>query len=163
LVKKYIGFHKDCVNLFHGDEGEDIAEAIKTTYEKYQMKVSLFNISLENVETLNKCAQVIFLTPEVHSKILEGKLSHLLSKFEDSTHLILFHHHSIDVGNEATRQDLENKLPKKNWRFVPLGKDNYEFKGALLDILKIIDTPEIFPVLKQFTLVPSSIWNVSIN
>ena len=127
------------------------------------MKVSLFNISLENVETLSKCAQVIFLTPEVHSKILEGKLSHLLSKFEDSTHLILVHHHSIDVENEATRKDLENKLPKKNWRFVPLGKDNYEFKGALLDILKIIDTPEIFPVLKQFTLVPSSIWNVSIN
>lgn len=163
MVKKYLGFHKDCVNFFHGDEGDDIAEAIKTTYEKYQMKVSLFNM-LENVKTSNKCAQVLFLTPEVHSKILEGKLSHLLSKFEDSTHLILLYHHSIDVENEATRQELENKLPKKNsWRFVPLGKDNYEFKAALLDILKIIDPPEIFPVLKQFTLVPSSIWNVSIN
>ncbi|CAC5380684.1 PIK3AP1 [Mytilus coruscus] len=158
------GFQEDQISFFHADDGEDIAEYIKMklSSEIYSIAVTLYNITLGNLLNIIKvkCVQVIFLTPEVHVQMLEGKMESLLSNFIGASNLIILHHPLIELDKEDRQKSISDILPQSTtWTFIPLGDSDYYFKKALLKIVKIVDKPESLPVLKQFTLAPTQIWN----
>ena len=152
------------MNIFHGDDGEDIAEYIqsKLTSDQYNINVNLFNLSLSNKYLYNKCVQIIFLTPEVYKKLNDGKMTELLGQLKNSCYRIMLYHSSTDIQREDVKQTIADKIDDSDsWKYIPLGNSDKSFKKALLEILNTVESSEVLPVLKQFMLAPTSIWNVS--
>ncbi|XP_063447435.1 uncharacterized protein LOC134726967 [Mytilus trossulus] len=94
--------------------------------------------------------------------MLEGKIESLLSNFIGASNLIILYHPLIELDKEDRQRAISDILPQStSWIFISLGQSDYDFKKALLKIVKIVDKPESLPVLKQFTLAPTQIWNTN--